>query len=356
MLDTLAQNLDGSILITACILLFVLALLLLATVWAMRREMLFAVDLSRDRARKMNELLRTIRMAESIAELGIWQFNPSTGEQQWSNGMRALFGVDKDEDFVAGDAETLLFANDIDLVRHVGECSDENSLYDLRYDIHGYDGEPRSINVQACNLRDENGQVLRVVAVIRDVTDQIERERALEQSRQIAVREAERARKLADTDPLTGLANRRRVMSELDRLVMKARANEQPISLIVFDIDHFKRVNDNYGHPHGDLVLQRVAEIAMRQAREDDVIGRVGGEEFVWIVPGVDASFTNVLSERLRLAIAVGTIIDDRPPVTISAGFTSLTPGDAALSLFARADEALYEAKNGGRNQVRMAA
>ncbi len=346
----------NSALFAACILLGVVAMVFVVATVNARRETRFAARIARERGERMGELLRTMRMAENIADLGIWQYDPASGAQQWSDGMRTLFGMAKDEEFIEGDAETVLFANDIDLVGQVTARAKEVGPYELHYDIHGYDGMPRSISVQACNLHNGSGEVARVVAVVRDVTDQVQRERKLERSRVSALQEASVARKLAETDPLTGLANRRRVMAVLDQQVVQSQKNGEPLSLILFDIDHFKSVNDTYGHPHGDCVLKEVAKIAMEQAREGDVVGRVGGEEFVWIVPGADNAYTRIISERLRLAISMGTAIGEKPPVTISVGFTSLVAGDAPLKLFARADTALYDAKGAGRNRVRMAA
>lgn len=321
-----------------------------------RRETRFAARVARERSQTMGELWRTVRMAESIADIGVWQYDPVTGQQLWSKGMRSLFGVNHDEPFVDGDAETLLFANDINLIDGVTEYRHTREPYELHYDIVGYDDVPRSISVQACNLPNRSGGISRVVAVVRDVTDQVQRERHLERSREVALTEAQKARELAETDPLTGLANRRGFMAALDKMVVRSRRLSQPLSLIAFDIDHFKSVNDSYGHLQGDRVLQQVAAIAMQQARDADRVGRIGGEEFVWIVPGANASLARIMAERLRQAIAAGSAIGKVPAVTASIGFAELSDGDTALSLFARADNALYDAKHAGRNRVRIAA
>lgn len=343
-------------LIGITLLLGLVALAAVVGVTMARRETRFVARVARARARKMSELLRTVRMAESIAELGVWQYDPATGEQQWSNGMRTLFGVDHQDPFVKGDAETLLFANDINLIDSVTEHRETREPFELHFDIVGYDGRARSMSVQACNLPNRSGGVSRVVAVIRDVTDQVLRERNLERSRRVALSEAQQAKELAATDPLTGLANRRRAISVLDKAIVRARRYAQPLSLVVFDIDHFKAVNDTYGHPVGDRVLQRLAEIALGQARAGDLVGRVGGEEFVWIIPGADESFARILAERLRQAIANRSAIGEVPAVTASVGFAELARDDTGLTLFARADKALYDAKGAGRNRVRMAA
>ena len=336
--------------------LALVALVSVGGVVVARRDARDASRLARQRGRAMNELLRTVRMAESIAELGVWQYDPTTGEQQWSDGMRRLFGIEHDDEFVAGDAETLLYANDIDLIAHVTRQASERSPFTLRYDIHGYDGVPRSISVQACNLFGQAGKVVRIIAVVRDVTDQISRARALEDSRQAAELEAHAARELAETDPLTGLANRRRVMKELDRLIIDARDLGRPLVLVVFDIDRFKIVNDTHGHLEGDRMLQSVARIAVDHTRQGDMIGRVGGEEFVWIIPEVNQLLAEQMAERLRQAIAQGSAIGAVPNVTISVGLAQLRKADTSLTLFSRADNARYDAKEGGRNLVKLAA
>ena len=145
-------------------------------------------------------------------------------------------------------------------------------------------------------------------------------------------------------------------MTELDQMIMNARHSDSSLVLVVFDIDHFKQVNDTHGHPQGDKVLKNVARISLQQARDSDLVGRVGGEEFVWIVPGASRDFARIMTERLRDAIARGSSVGDVPPVTISAGYAEWQVGDTSLTLFARADSALYDAKNSGRNRVCMAA
>ncbi len=353
---TLGVNIDSGSLLIVTVLIGLVAVVALVNVATARREARAAARLARSRAQGMKDLLRTVRMAETIAGIGVWQYDPKTGVQHWSNGLKRLFGMDQNEELLEGDAETFLFAHDIDLVGKVMEHCEEVEPFTLEFDIHDFDGDMRSMSVHACNLMNRDGTVHRVVAVVRDNTQQVQRERRLECSRAAAINEAQRARWLAETDSLTGLANRRRIMSELDHMVMKARITQMPLTLIVFDIDHFKRVNDTHGHAEGDKVLRKVANIALEQADDRGIVGRVGGEEFVWIIPGASDGMTRVLSERLRLAVATESATDVVPAVTISLGYTVLQPGDTGLSLFARADSALYQAKGAGRNRVRMAA
>lgn len=315
-----------------------------------------ASALARRRARRLSETLRLFRMAEQIAELGVWQYYPDEDRQEWSDGMKLLFGVDPGEILVDGDVETLLAANDVDLVELVTEDARSGEPSVLDFSILRLDGQQRELTLNALRLTAREGEEARIVAVLMDVTDQRRRERSLRKSREIALLEAQRAKEMAETDALTGIANRRHVMVQLDRLVMQSRRDGTPLSLIAFDVDHFKRVNDNYGHLAGDEVLRRIAAITREQVREGDIVGRIGGEEFVWVLPGANLDLAGVAADRLRLAIEAGSASKEVPPVTVSIGIASALRGDTGLSLFGRADEALYEAKNSGRNTVRMAA
>ncbi|MFT4769091.1 MAG: diguanylate cyclase (GGDEF)-like protein [Glaciecola sp.] len=159
---------------------------------------------------------------------------------------------------------------------------------------------------------------------------------------------------LARTDGLTGLLNRRAFDSELDIAVARAERYQRDLSLIAVDIDNFKALNDNYGHPAGDAVLRAVARVMTETARRIDVINRIGGDEFALILQDTPASAALRLAERLRHAISnAGT---DSIAFTASFGVSSsqdVAPGSEAL--LQSADEALYAAKDAGRNCVRYA-
>jgi diguanylate cyclase (GGDEF)-like protein len=171
----------------------------------------------------------------------------------------------------------------------------------------------------------------------------------------VAVANDEARRELsvrAATDALTGLANRRTFDERLDQEVSRARRHDRPLALAIFDIDHFKRTNDRLGHAAGDAVLARIARTLQDAARRGDVVARLGGEEFGWLMPETDLDAAVVAADRARQAIA-GT---DHPGVgrqTISAGVHALEANTAgAASLYAAADAALYEAKRAGRDRV----
>ena len=163
----------------------------------------------------------------------------------------------------------------------------------------------------------------------------------------------------AATDELTGLANRRETLAALDRHISSVRRHGHPLSVAILDIDHFKRVNDTYGHPAGDEVIRRVAQFAVELMREEDLVGRLGGEEFVVILPDTDAAAALKACDRLRARIAEAIVpIGDGSAisVTLSAGVAQIHADDDRTRLIARADEALYDAKNQGRDRVLLAA
>lgn len=161
------------------------------------------------------------------------------------------------------------------------------------------------------------------------------------------------------TDDLTGLANRRETLAALGRQMAAERRHGRPLSLAILDIDHFKRVNDTFGHPAGDEVLRRVAQLMVEIMREQDLVGRLGGEEFIIVLPNTDARAAMIACDRLRSAISGTTLLleDGRTlSITLSAGIAQMAAGDEHGSLIARADDALYRAKATGRDRVLLAA
>lgn len=165
-----------------------------------------------------------------------------------------------------------------------------------------------------------------------------------------------RLRVLALTDELTGVANRRRIEVLGEDAVAQSRIDERPLSVVTFDIDGFKDINDRHGHLVGDRVLARVAEACQNALRQFDELGRIGGEEFVVLLPDSDVDAARQVAERLRAGVEALDFSDAAPGlrVTISLGVTALAPRDAGLAdVLARADQALYQAKSAGRNCIR---
>lgn len=148
------------------------------------------------------------------------------------------------------------------------------------------------------------------------------------------------------TDPLTGLNNRRGLDDALTRQIALMSRYRLPFSLAIFDIDHFKQVNDRQGHLNGDRILQQLSRLLEDCVRETDMLARYGGEEFVIVMPHTDLAGASMLTERLREEV------EKRMAITVSGGVAAAHEGDTAESLLGHADAALYSAKHAGRNRV----
>lgn len=202
-------------------------------------------------------------------------------------------------------------------------------------------GQPVWVDANIVPLPSSNGEIRRFAAIERDVTEEVEREQQLTE--------------LAFTDPLTKLANRRHFEQILKRELSRSHRTHQPLCLAILDIDHFKVVNDTWGHPVGDRVLIAVANAVHHAVRVYDYAARIGGEEFAVILPGAASfdgmSIINRVREHVNVSARV-TFGNEIISVTCSAGLTSLAPDDRAETLIQRADRALYFAKNNGRNRA----
>ncbi len=162
---------------------------------------------------------------------------------------------------------------------------------------------------------------------------------------------------LSNTDPLTGAFNRRHFMSLMDRERKIAERYATPLSVMLLDIDHFKKINDTYGHPMGDEAIKAIAEICRRQVRATDTFCRYGGEEFIVAMPQTDETGATVAAENLRKSISkIELMSDDSRPVrfTVSIGVAQFIGKSTVDQLIECADQALYAAKVGGRNQVKL--
>jgi diguanylate cyclase (GGDEF)-like protein len=172
-----------------------------------------------------------------------------------------------------------------------------------------------------------------------------------------ALAQRDEMRALAITDPLTGVANRRQLALCGALEVKKAVRHKRPVSVLMVDIDRFKSINDAWGHPTGDRVIQSLARAMVANVRDTDVVGRLGGEEFAVVLPDSEPRGACILAERLRDHVerAAGVLSDggSRVDFTVSIGVAGLEDGNATFEdILGRADKAMYEAKARGRNTV----
>ena len=164
-------------------------------------------------------------------------------------------------------------------------------------------------------------------------------------------------REMATTDSLTGLFNRRHMTYLAEKELARFSRSGHPVGFLLLDVDHFKSINDAYGHETGDRVLGFVADVIREELRAQDLIGRWGGEEFLAILPDTDSGKAQASAERIRNAFLVrdwSAITGGDAEVTISIGVSELRAGDDLSAAVSRADEALYRGKTGGRNRVEL--
>lgn len=211
-------------------------------------------------------------------------------------------------------------------------------------------------------VRDANGLAIAEMVALTDITEKKKTENELaEANRRLQEYAAqlkesnEKLTYLASHDPLTGVLNARTFYEVCDSMMSVAHRDNKPFSVLFVDLDHFKKVNDTYGHDAGDIVLKSVAACMTGTSRECDVYGRIGGEEFSVYLPGTDREGAMFLAEKLRVNIEqLMPVIDGKPlKVTASIGVASNLPHHHSISDIQRdADHAMYHAKKEGRNRV----
>jgi diguanylate cyclase (GGDEF)-like protein len=250
----------------------------------------------------------------------------------------------------------------------VRTVADGTSIADLPLVVAAGSSAERRLTVNCTPITDAGGATRGCMATFDDVSD-LHRSnealrgamQALNQSNEKVQRQNLELERLATRDPMTGCLNRRALLAAFEAALADADRSGRPVSCLMLDIDHFKSVNDRFGHGIGDRVIQEVAKRMQACARSTDLVGRYGGEEFCILMPGLGTVQAAEVAERIRESIerecaaAVHEVTGLR--VTASLGVEAYGPAAATPALMMdRADQALYRAKRGGRNQVRIYA
>jgi diguanylate cyclase (GGDEF)-like protein/PAS domain S-box-containing protein len=277
----------------------------------------------------------------------------------FNHGAELITGYGRDEIIGREYAEILVPPDDRDRVRRAFENGREGRIPLIgrrQHTILAKGGEARAIAWTYTLLADDGGRPSQIVAFGRDVTTERRVHSRLEQAKlELEKANVELAR-LAATDPLTGLVNRRQADLLFDREVARARRQKSPTSVIMMDIDFFKSVNDTYGHKVGDSVLMHLADRLRSRMRTSDIVARYGGEEFLLILPDTDLDGAATVAEQMRKIIQASPFLHGQTeiPITVSCGVAVMPPDrDLANDVLVRmADNALYAAKNRGRNRV----
>lgn len=316
---------------------------------------------------------RTLRFALEIVSDGIWDWNIRTDHVKRSPGWYSMLGyaVDGLSENVAtwhevihpDDFERVMrgFQAYLDgtqpLYAEEYRCRCRNGDY-LWVSDHGrfveFDEEGRATRMIGAHrniherklaelaLQQKNQELLELNRTLEDLV--AARTEALQQANRALAEQAALALRLSETDPLTQVANRRRFERQVQAEWHRLQRHGHPCALLMFDLDHFKRINDRLGHPAGDRVLVAVAEAVRQDLREVDCFARWGGEEFVVLLPDTDAGAALSLAERLRLTLRR---IDAALPMLLTASFAvgAMCPGEDPVALIRRLDDALYLAK-----------
>ena len=302
-------------------------------------------------ARRLEQSNRWLLQAEAVALVGHWRVDLVRWTIQWSDQAYRIHGIEPGTPMTIESSLTLYMPEDAARMRATLEKAVmSGAAFEFQGQIIRTDDELRDIASNGSIELSRGGKPVGIFGTIQDVTETVENARMLEAARN----DAEAA---ANTDALTGLPNRRHTLTFLEHALAGARDNDAPLAVAIFDIDHFKRINDVHGHGVGDEVIRRVAQRAKAALREEDLVGRFGGEEFVCIFQRSSAQAAELVAERIRKAIeGSGRSGDNGPPATVSIGLAVYSGDATAQDLLQRADEALYIAKRDGRNRLRLAA
>jgi len=280
---------------------------------------------------------------------GIYFVDTDRNITYWNNGATRLCGFKSEEVIGRRCSDNILIhVDDQGTQLCKGTCFLAQTLRDGKIReaevfAHHKDGYRIPVSVRVVPLHDENNNIIGAVQIFND--------NSLKRS---IIQENEKLKKLALLDPLTEVGNRRYAEENLRSIHNEASRYSWPFGVLFFDIDHFKNVNDTFGHDVGDLALKMVANTLAKNVRSFDLVCRWGGEEFIGIIKNVTAEQLKIVADKLRFLVegssfsVNGNIIS----VTISVGGSTIRGGDMVDSLLKRVDQLMYQSKSSGRNCV----
>lgn len=306
--------------------------------------------------RQTQDSLALFALAEEAARIGRWRLDLETQEQDWSPGMLEIHGLPQSLATDPGALRRGMEGWGKEIFEQIDRHREVLDTYSLTYRVRPTKQLERVVRMAMRNVFDQRGKRVAVFGVAMDMTDQFRREEALEVARKRAMRLATQAQKLANTDPLTALPNRRCTLTRLESMVLIAENAGELFGAILFDIDHFTSLNVAYGLKAGDEIIARVAEIAVGKARKGDVLGRVGGARFAWLLADTPEVEVHRLADCLREAVEKGFAGTRVSGVTLRTGVAFYRCGDTLEVMLERANAALHDSRGIGRNRARRAA
>lgn len=307
----------------------------------------------------LGETERRFRLISDYAPAMIWVCDPDGARGYANRSWCDFVGIDERR---AADCEwcELIHPDDRDTYRRrIDALLAAPHADEIEYRLRRGDGSHAWVLERILPRTDSSGVFMGLIASAVDITAIKHSEEVLSRANrrleeEVARRTVELER-LMLTDPLTGIGNRRLLVDRLEAAIERAGSAGTPLWAIFIDLDHFKRINDAHGHPIGDRVLVRTAACLRANLRDEDVVGRYGGEEFVVLIEGQERDVVLRVAERLREAIGRIRLRDADATVSASAGIAVWKPGQSADLFLAEADQALYRAKQTGRNRCVLA-
>jgi diguanylate cyclase (GGDEF)-like protein/PAS domain S-box-containing protein len=302
------------------------------------RGLLVDITVRKEAESRVRNLTRRLTLATRTAHIGIWDYEPESGKVVWDGTMFEIFGLTQHE--FHGRFEDIvpyIHPDDIDSIKSLVDttlrtgCDFQTTYRILRR------GEIRHIDAHGVLVPAATSAPARIIGVNRDITTRKQNEQKLV--------------RLATTDSLTECYNRGHLARELALEFDRARRHGDPLSVIMYDLDKFKNINDKFGHDVGDQVLAHTSRLARKTIRRTDILGRWGGEEFIVLCPRTSATDARQLADRILQAMrdrpAPGAVI-----VTASIGVATLREDENVAGLLKRVDDLMYRAKEAGRDQV----
>lgn len=268
----------------------------------------------------------------------------------WNKGAERITGYSADQAIGRACRDNLLnhvTANGIQLCMNncpLAAVMEDGNEREAEVFLHHADGHRLPVVIRASALRDAEGNIIGAIESFSNNASVFDARRKLRELRRAAI-----------TDPVTGIGNRRHLEGRLSAVIAEFQNNSSPAGLLFLDVDHFKQVNDSYGHTTGDKVLRMVARTIRHAVRATDTVGRWGGEEFLAILYDVQGdNALEAAAEKVRTLVEYSRLDMNSQglSVTVSIGATMLLPGDTPGLLVQRADEIMYRSKQAGRNRV----
>lgn len=317
------------------------------------------VTAERETLQSLRESEERLATAVRVGGLGIWDYDILQDDLRCDDGWYRIMGRDAVSPIrTIAEFRPLIHPEDVDRVTEVEQTAAElvatASDYSITFRIIRPNGDIRWVRSAACLFQDTDGKAARAVGFVVDVTDAWRGELALRDANRALEEEKKSLARQNLEDPLTGIANRRHLDSELARICLHASETGEVLCVGMIDVDHFKAYNDKYGHLEGDAALTKVAAALQSVVRQTDFIARYGGEEFAFVLPGIsDPAPLLARFKETLLNLAITHAGSPTGYLTISCGCV-VVRNDADLfpgALLKASDEALYEAKLAGRDQ-----